>query len=1102
MRRNSNWMFGLVAAATIALSASARSAFATGACCKTDGTCADVANSGACAALGAGSFYLGDGSACASSDCTRSACVLNPLGSNSCITVSQPECKLQEGTWVPPPATCGNIIANTYGVFTPTNGGQFNISGATLFADFFDNTPASTNDFYNMDGDSIWCRSPLVDGQIVATGPYVEFADSDCAGGLDGTDQLAPAWTCGGWRGHWLVQYRSVGSIEGFIEFVDYQLTGMLPTNVPSERGLINGLRWASTGVIGGPAAACQADCGPPGPTGNTGTPVCPTTIDASNTDVPSAFGVIAGSSGDAQWDRKPTQSGYGLNTDSSFSNNGFSTTPQLASLDRGVFGSLNLNVTTPDANTIFDSKIAWSPVAIIANRGTGKENIRFTELQHLYVTGRLPSGENLVGATRDTGSGTRNAHANSLAIDPSQANGDNVGPRIESSTQSVIGLVPTNQVPLVAGSRTQPTNCGGSGIIEDAVRSWRLSIGYTGLVGSSRTEGDIAAGLYEMLNVCKDVDANGVGTGIPCSPQACDGGPNPSAGGVVPRHPGCPTPPANTTPSNNGYVRANLFTVLDNANPLCGYQIGGIQTLGTRGDPLSGPGIPPYAAGTANPAMSNLAARDYIRNLLASIAAYAAAPGTPDANLMPAQLFANKFFLNAAVDAVHTPLNPTDFSDSVLLQTVQDNVRCNNTVNIRDFGALNVAGRVPTRNNITPLAQFYSDGNQNGSYDANGTGSFTLTNSASLNHRHQVQGDFSYDLARNIKDIPEMMKALKNPRKYEADEFNFSGTGIPLFGSPPITPNPLGSMGRNYLVPEIAGDFNGDGNFNHKDIRYFADGLAIDPTTGKLNRCLGWEMVDAWWLFYKVGPGTSFPNPGTVRPEYVGAQPPWHPTLPSYLPAWPDARVLGAAMADVAGAMASPGWEPTGFDGAVNGLDIDYVYANFGNFANLRYDAAAMDLSCDMNGDLLVNQADVDKIVRDVLCTHYGDRNLDGVVNATDDPSANLGLMPAGWADGDFNGDKVVTAADVVIYNNNLGATSSCRVKCLSDVNCDGKRDGKDVTAFILAVLNPTMYDMTYATCGCFRHNADASADGIINDLDIPGFVTDLLATNPCPAN
>jgi hypothetical protein len=121
--------------------------------------------------------------------------------------------------------------------------------------------------------------------------------------------------------------------------------------------------------------------------------------------------------------------------------------------------------------------------------------------------------------------------------------------------------------------------------------------------------------------------------------------------------------------------------------------------------------------------------------------------------------------------------------------------------------------------------------------------------------------------------------------------------------------------------------------------------------------------------------------------------------------------------------------------------------------------------------------------------------------VNAADQAIVNGNLgNPGGWADGDFSGDGMVTAADQAVYNANAGAVSSCRVHCLSDLNCDGKRNGLDVQEFIRAVLDPAGYDMAHMTCGCVRHNADATADGIVNELDIPGVVADLLVTTPCP--
>jgi len=99
-------------------------------------------------------------------------------------------------------------------------GGQVNVSGATLFQDFF-TAPASTNDFIDADGDGLHGYDPF-------TPPFV--------------DQLAPAYACGGgWIGWWLVQYRGVGSGNGLNEFVDYQLLGTIPSAPPSGDLMKNG---------------------------------------------------------------------------------------------------------------------------------------------------------------------------------------------------------------------------------------------------------------------------------------------------------------------------------------------------------------------------------------------------------------------------------------------------------------------------------------------------------------------------------------------------------------------------------------------------------------------------------------------------------------------------------------------------------------------------------------------------------------------------------------------------------------------------------------------------------------------------------------------
>ena len=150
-------------------------------------------------------------------------------------------------------------------VASDPSGGQVNISGATLFADFFA-VPALTNDFIDADGDGFYGYNPVVP-------PFV--------------DQLAPAFDCFSWSGWWLVQYRGVGSGNGLNEFSAFQLLGTIPTNPPSEVGRINTIQFANLGVATPP---CGYTCNP------SGTPICPTSIDLAVMDVPTLWFVRNGS--------------------------------------------------------------------------------------------------------------------------------------------------------------------------------------------------------------------------------------------------------------------------------------------------------------------------------------------------------------------------------------------------------------------------------------------------------------------------------------------------------------------------------------------------------------------------------------------------------------------------------------------------------------------------------------------------------------------------------------------------------------------------------------------------------------------------------------
>jgi hypothetical protein len=1059
----------------------------SGACCSPLPTGGCTIDTAANCAL-AGGNYRGDDTTCES--CLGACCV----GGSACTRETQFDCNAAGGVFssystdCESPCECDVVKfnfqhsgnASNTGTF---NGGQVNISGATLFVDFFEQ-PAITNDFNNPDHDEVNLSSPPCPAPDPVS--FKGFLDTDCNGVGNRVDQLAPSYVCGlPFEGHWIVNYRAVGSVEGFGEFVDYQLLSTIPTNVPSERGLLNRQRYANLGAQVAPLNACVADSDCDTLTNDeSGTPVLQNSVDISNTDVPSAW-TVQGPTGSAVWHTKPTASGYGQNAEGSHHATLGGYPNLMATLVRGPL-SLNLNnnppaTPAPDANTIFDTVTAWSPVCCIASRGVGRENIRYTEMQYVVVTGRLPNGENLTACVRDAGSGTRNTFANAIGVDPSWCVGDHLGPRVNTSQEVRLGVVNdqagTEVLPI--GSRTQPTNCGGSGIMEDAVTDRRLAIGFTGYFGASRASEDTAAGRYEMLSVCKDIDGNGDGLiDSDCSASACAGGPANQAFPGFPAIPGCPNAADELTPANSGYVRPSVSTILDNDDPHCGYQIGAAQTFGTRGDPESGRG------GNTHPAMANLAARDYIRNISDSLLAFAGNPPS-DVNFnMPGEAIARNFMPTASADGLPlngNPTNPTSGANPGFVQSAQDYVRCSSITRTYTFGSVNVAGLVPRRNDRTAPAGpggTYNDGSVNGRYwgwnGAAFVANLVIGNTHRLNVRNRIAGDFDNNGLRNINDIPDLMLALQNPRAFQVAEGVSAGTGGGVAGTPTFD---------DFVIPEVLGDFDGDGNFDSLDARYFADGLALDTATGKLDRKQGFIDVDDEWFAL------------TANNNYFGTLP--HSTGTPYK--------SGDSRGDVAGSAQGPfrGAFPNGQDLLVNAKDIDYVYANRGDWGAFLDHAALTDLSCDMDGNLLVDQRDVDQIVHTILCTEYGDVNLDSDVNIVD---SNIlqGINPVapfpragGWADGDMNGDKLVNASDLAILNANFGFNGPlCLSKRCGDIDGDNDCDDVDTALFVQVLLGNVT---TVAAVERADLNSDTKSDG----LDVQRFVCcrlNLGADSFCP--
>jgi len=97
--------------------------------------------------------------------------------------------------------------------------------------------------------------------------------------------------------------------------------------------------------------------------------------------------------------------------------------------------------------------------------------------------------------------------------------------------------------------------------------------------------------------------------------------------------------------------------------------------------------------------------------------------------------------------------------------------------------------------------------------------------------------------------------------------------------------------------------------------------------------------------------------------------------------------------------------------DGEPSTADVQAIYQRFGSD----------DARADFDGNGIVDAADVDVYVQDVLAIAYGDVNLDGHYNSSDlvemfTAGAYEQDVEAGWGEGDFDGDGRFTTSDLVL--------------------------------------------------------------------------------------
>jgi hypothetical protein len=562
-------------------------------------------------------------------------------------------------------------------------------------------------------------------------------------------------------------------------------------------------------------------------------------------------------------------------------------------------------------------------------------------------------------------------------------------------------------------GENFTPSNKGGSSRMEGTTRNHRLAIGHT---GAERGIGRwLDSGQLEILAVINDV--NGTSAAQP--------------------------------------VRPFVDNILFNSDPDTGWQIGGPETFSTIGDP-GAESIADGGLGNGNEPMQNPHAAAYLNNIRESIALYAGDPGLPVNDFTPGEFLADNFILNAALDAVPNNLIPCQYDTQSSVNTVlQGDIQMNSILGLTEyelFGQVTTVGIVPTRSD--GAANAYADGAPADSYVTFGgtpiSYGTTFWGGASIETANRVSGDFNVDGLRDLDDAE---------RLYEA--WDARTNGAMWTGNPDLS-------------PEIVGDFNGDGFFDRYDLRYWADGLAIDPMSGNLDREAGFAALDAaaGGNFFGTTLMTGAYDAGDSRADIANGSGIVHPAR-GFAPVGAEGYNRDSAVSPSLANM-------------VDAHDIEYVQDQIVggpiDWRGALADAAEGDLSADIDGNFCIDRRDVSAIVEGVLDTDVRDVNLDGVVDAADVQVVNDSIaMPVAdpkWTDGDLDGDDDVDADDLAI------AQGTSSFICAADLNGDGATNGQD-----LVILLGNFGAMVEGAC---LSSGDVTGDGVVNGPDLVALLGD----------
>ncbi|MEM9065646.1 MAG: GC-type dockerin domain-anchored protein [Planctomycetota bacterium] len=482
--------------------------------------------------------------------------------------------------------------------------------------------------------------------------------------------------------------------------------------------------------------------------------------------------------------------------------------------------------------------------------------------------------------------------------------------------------------------------------------------------------------------------------------------------------------------------ARPFIDNVVDNepSNPNR-WRVGGPAVLASVGD---------YTLPASDPvAIENQNAADYLDNFFSSLAALNAAPGGAATLFTPGEAMAVFFIAPAAANYSQDLFEPASWLPNPLLNTtVQSFTRATNTLAdpaYNTFGTFSTFGANPVRTD----GFSYTDGGMGSGYTAQ-DGS-NLADGVQTLAVNGLSFDFDQNGSVTTADFVDAWTALTNRAAYAP------GTQISI---------------------EIIGDLNVDGNYDLLDLRYAADGYVL--TGGALDRAANFLALD------NAAGGNAF---GTTLAN--------------------GSYSAGDARADVTNSSldAAPGWQPWAADGVVDCFDITYItrqlqidtITNSVEWAD-PFEAQFADLSADLTGDLVIDQADVDAIFA-ILGTSQGDINLDGVIDAADEAivTGNLGLSPATYCQGDIDGDGSVGANDAAFFGGCVADLTTTGATLQGQPGFgipDGTADLDDLGYFLGFFLtnDASVADVTTSGATLQGQPGFGVADGVV-DLDDLGY-------------